>query len=382
MIEPDIVFNPASAPNGQINYASAPPPPQPSSQSIGLTQTLKKQLAQQGYTHGMIDALCKSTTSFPLRIWIVDNSGSMNIADGQRIVSTVSSTQVKSVQCTRWKEIQETVEYHIQLAGLLKAPTTFRFLNPPSDGSAQEFSVADKGDDMIGDDITRGVEIIKNSPLMRGTPLAQHVRQIKDQVQMLKDSLNAEGKRIAIILATDGLPSDEHGRIGQAYLNEFTEAMRSLEGLPVWIVVRLCTDQKDVVKFYNNLDANLELSIEVLDNYTDEAKEMYATNPWINYSLALHRMREMGFQHRIFDLLDERSLTISELRDYCVLLFGNTAFDGVPEPEVDFKGFLKALERMLGEEKQQWHPVKNKMKPLVSLKKLNEKYGDGTCTIM
>lgn len=353
-----------------------------------LNSNQSNQLIQQGFTEGMATALSKSCSNFPLRIWIVDNSGSMNIDDGQRIVATASSTQVKSVPCTRWKEIQETVEYHIQMAGLLKAPTIFRFLNHPNGAYPQEFSVADKGDsdEQIANDVSEALRIIRGTSPTGATPLSFHVREIYQTVQVMQPSLRAEGKRVAIILATDGLPSNNLGVSGDLELKEFTDAMRSLEGLPIWIVVRLCTDNEEVVDFYNNLDSDLELSVEVLDNYTSEAGEMYQANSWLNYCLALHRMREFGFQHRIFDLLDERSLTISELRDFFLLMFGVGKFDGVPEPELDFKGFMTSLERVVKSEKEQWHPIKKKLKPLVSMTKLKAEYGrvgagDG-CTIM
>jgi len=124
--------------------------------------------------------------------------------------------------------------------------------------------------------------------------------------------------------------------------------LQSLEGLPVWIVVRLCTDKGSVVLFYNNLDASIELSIEVLDNFCGEGKEIYDSNPWLNYRLPLHRMQEMGYHDRLFDLLDERLLTKSELRDFCYVLFGEEeGFDGLSDPTIDWEDFVRDIERLV-----------------------------------
>lgn len=385
-LEPDISFVPVPVPV-PMAPSSAPTAPAYGSPTFNpATLTLDSnqlnQLRQQGYTDGLARALVESCSSFPLRIWIIDNSGSMNSVDGNMLVATKSASEVKSISCTRWKEIQETVKYHAQMAALLKAPTTFRFLNHPGvSGLDQEFSIADKGEAMIEEDLRVANNIISHALPNGLTPLSDHVRAIREQVTMLAPSLREQGKRIAVILATDGLPSDDRGVSGPQELREFTAELRSLEGLPVWVVIRLCTDDREVVNFYNNLDDELELSMEVLDNFTDEAEEIYEKNPWINYSLPLHRMRELGFQHRIFDLLDERRLTVSELRDYCMLVFGAGSFDGVPEPETDFKGFLRALDRIMKKEKLQWHAVKKRMKPLLSLKKMSEMYSDGGCVI-
>jgi hypothetical protein len=62
---------------------------------------------------------------------------------------------------------------------------------------------------------------------------------------------------VAIVLATDGLPmSGDHRQSSSAKL-EFVQALKSLEGLPVWVVIRLCTDDESVVEFYNDLDSQL-----------------------------------------------------------------------------------------------------------------------------
>ena len=60
---------------------------------------------------------------------------------------------------------------------------------------------------------------------------------------------------------------------------DIVESLRMLEGLPVWVVIRLCTDEEDVVDFYNQLDELLELSIDVLDDFIGESEEVFEHNP-------------------------------------------------------------------------------------------------------
>ena len=45
----------------------------------------------------------------------------MTTCDGQRIVETSTKHRIKMHRCTQWKEIQDTVEYHVKLAGLVRA---------------------------------------------------------------------------------------------------------------------------------------------------------------------------------------------------------------------------------------------------------------------
>ncbi|KAL7523169.1 hypothetical protein ACHAXR_000050, partial [Thalassiosira sp. AJA248-18] len=41
-----------------------------------------QQLTNQGYTRGLATSLAQTIKNFPLRIWVVDNSGSMQNTDG------------------------------------------------------------------------------------------------------------------------------------------------------------------------------------------------------------------------------------------------------------------------------------------------------------
>jgi len=235
-------------------------------------------------------------------------------------------------------------------------------------------SIADKGDHMINQDLQFIKETIRKASPSGITPLSRHVREIRDNIESMLPSLRSEGKRVAIILATDGLPSDDRGMSGTTERNEFIQSLKSLQGLPVWIVIRLCTDEDEVVDFYNDLDSQLELSIEVLDDFVAEAKEVYNYNKCLNYTLALHRCREMGYHDRLFDLLDERRLTLGELRDFLFILFGEEVFDGVPDPEADFDAFSTRISLMVNNEKKQWNPIFKKPKRLIDMKTLNNEY--------
>jgi len=101
---------------------------------------------------------------------------------------------------------------------------------------------------------------------------------------------------------------------------------------------------------------------------------VYEHNKWLNYTLALHRCREMGYYHRLFDLLDERLLTKGELREFCFILFGSEVFDSVPEAEADWEGFFKALSNIVENEQGQWDPIRKSTQKLINLKALHAVY--------
>ena len=171
-----------------------------------------QQLVNQGYTRGLATSLAQTIKNFPLRIWVVDNSGSMQHTDGHRFVETKRTRDVKVVACSRWNEIRDCVEYHAQMAAALEAPTTFRMLNDPACGpNTQQFSVAETSLDpnVLHEEVDRAITIMKSAQPGGVTPLIQHILEIQQSVRELEPQLRADGCRVAIILATDGLPTDE-----------------------------------------------------------------------------------------------------------------------------------------------------------------------------
>jgi len=345
-----------------------------------------RQLVAQGFSTGLARALALNAAVFDHRIWVVDNSGSMQIGDGHRIVEAggEGGASIRAVPSTRWEEIQDTVRYHAEMAALLDSPTIFKLLNDPGMAAGpQQFSVAHRGEAHVSGDIHVATETMRRAKPGGVTPLTRHIWEIQQSVEEMAPQLQREGKKIVVVLATDGLPTDEQGYGGEYITNEFIRSLRSLEGLPVWLVVRLCTDEEPVTRFYNNLDGQLELSLEVLDDFIGEAHEVYRHNKWLNYALPMHRCRELGYHDRLFDLVDERPLTKGEIRDFCALLFGVDSVDGLPDPGADWSGFLKSVQTLLKREQLQWNPIRKKMTPWINLKALNKIYGKGKgCVIM
>ena len=51
--------------------------------------------------------------------------------------------------------------------------------------------------------------------------------------------------------------------------------MRPLQQLPVWVVIRLCTNEDKMVEYWNNIDSAIELNMDVIDDPQGEAAEIY-----------------------------------------------------------------------------------------------------------
>ena len=249
--------------------------------------------------------------------------------------------------------------------------------DPGRSAGQQQFSIAERGASYIDEDLAMAQQTMVNACPGGVTPLIPHLQEIRNNILELEPKLRGNGTKVVLVLATDGLPTNNHGVSDAMVKQQFVNSLRNLEGLPIWVVVRLCTDEEEVVDFWNSLDEQLELDLEVLDDFASEAAEVYEHNKWLNYGLPLHRMREMGFHHRVFDMLDERKLGKDELREFFRILFGESNMDGIPEPEADWKRFYQHISKLTEKEEKTWNPLTKRMQPWVDLGQLRREYGGG-----
>ena len=77
-------------------------PERPAAFNRAKTEASLHALTHKGYPIGLVTALRGSLEAFPLRIWIVDNSGSMASSDGCRFVKRPGTASYKKV-ATRHK---------------------------------------------------------------------------------------------------------------------------------------------------------------------------------------------------------------------------------------------------------------------------------------
>ena len=117
-----------------------------------------------------------------------------------------------------------------------------------------------------------------------GTPLCWHINAIVAAVAPIAGQLRATGQRAVLTIFTDGESSD----------GDVAQSLRPLSGLPISVVIRLCTDDERVVQYWNAIDRQLEITLDVLDDLFGEADEVRVHNKWLNYAEPLHRLREFG----------------------------------------------------------------------------------------
>lgn len=76
----------------------------------------------------------------------------------------------------------------------------------------------------------------------------------------------------------------------------------------------------------------------------------------------------------MFDLLDERRLTLDEVKEYFTFLFGEERTQHLPDPGQDFKGFLAAAKVLVDGEKKVFNPIHKRETPWVDIRKLARAY--------
>ena len=312
--------------------------------------------------------LCLSTVAEKIahRFFICDDSGSMAHNDGCRLYEM--GNKFSQVQCSRWDELVDMLHFHIGLSKAANSACDFRMLNGLT---PKRVGVKEVDPDNIAEKAL--LKAFENGPSSM-TPMCTVLTKVVKEIQANEAWLRQDGLTVSLIIACDGQASD--GNIAMV--------MKPLEKLPVDVVIRLCTSDDAIVDYWNGVDAQLEISLDILDDPIGEAAELFAVNPWLNYGLQMHRLREFGVKLRELDHLDERLLSTGQMLKVLSVLFDCKQSD-IPRPDVMWPEFKEFVEGKLQGLEPVYNPVTKKIEPWINMKYLHEKYAPqsakGCCTI-
>lgn len=216
--------------------------------------------------------------------------------------------------------------------------------------------------------------LLRENPPRGVTPLADRVAEIHQRIAAQAQELASRGQMVFLTIATDGLPTAANfGGSNPADRDRLVLELRRLATrLPVQLVIRLCSDEDNVVKFYDEIDEEMELPMDVLDDLSGEAKQIAEKgNGWFVYSPLLHRVREAGTLCKLLDDLDERSFGQVEARRF-VQLMSPVPLSAAEFHSADPKEFIASVSRIASSAAPMFDPISGQPKPFVDSKKLSK----------
>jgi len=303
------------------------------------TQQVAAAYGRLGVPPKLADVLAEEDADIALRVYILDNSGSMAKGDGH-VMQGEAQGRMRSVPATRWEEVKAMALHHADWNAQLGVPCEFILLNSPNPARPRDGVDFVRVDEDLGSVVNQRqclADLLARTRPSHGTPLTERLQHLLFRLRGNARELEAHGQKVMITIVTDGAPNGSRAN--------FVQALRQLtREVPAYLVIRLCTDDDDVTQFYDDIDKEVELSLDIVDDLHGEAKNVYQMNPWLTYTPVLQTVREAGTLSKILDLVDERPLLPMEVAILTQLLLRPATTIQCPRhPE----NFLSAVEKEL-----------------------------------
>ena len=270
-------------------------------------------LMENGFTRELAAFLAVENAKFKKSFYVLDTSGSMITNDGK----IFDQGYVK--HCSRLVEMRR---FAIPAYSILsKSNISAKFIN--TQGYAIDLREQDHSDVMFDNFVGKADG---------STPLRSILSSIRDEIRRSIESsrtipigMNSyttndrniasivDGREFFISIVTDGNSTD----------GSITDIIKELHSYGARILIRLCTDDESVVNYWNDIDKDLEIRLDIVDSYVDEIKEVMQHNRRLKYTKQVHFMRELGVTDHRLDHIDERPLSTNDI-NYFNRLIGST----------------------------------------------------------
>jgi len=257
--------------------------------------SLAEVLAHHGMPAGLQTTAGRAT--YEHTFCILDNSRSMLKRDAKKLITTDAAHQQRRYETvTRWEEVTSALTTLIAVSHAASLPTELRLLN-----KGAPVTVGD-GDGGSGDGGVEAATALLRTEPSGLTPMCKQIAGVVERVRAMAPALTSRGKRALLVIVTDGESTD----------GSPADVLKALQGLPLTVVVRLCTDEADIAEYWHAVSAALDVDVRVLRPIAAEARAVAAVNPWLTYGEPLHFARTFGLVAAA-DALSDRPLTPSEV---------------------------------------------------------------------
>ena len=162
----------------------------------------------------------------------------------------------------------------MNLAEIIRCPTEFRFLN-----DVEPIMIGTNRDDI---EIPRFISELEQELYSEDIPLVRHLREISRLISDKYDNLIQRQEIVTITIIVSGEVTD--GDIEETLIT-------MLADLPIYIVIRLCTTDDEVINYWLAVCEGKEKYMEVIIDLISEAESLHRLYPWLTYGEPLHRIR-------------------------------------------------------------------------------------------
>ena len=307
---------------------------------------VQQRLEESGWPSGIGKTFLESNEHIGLRFIIIDNSRSMLKRDAHRLIGGRVDDPKMEV-CSRWEQVTSSILSLISLADAAEAPTEVRLLNK-AEPVMVGLGISEKNMEEI-------TTLLAIEPCGL-TPLCKQLQGVIDTVRDMEQQLHDSGKKAWLLIITDGESTD----------GNVAEMLKPLQGLPLQILIRMCTEEIEVCDYWENINASLDLDIRILNDVMVEAQRCMESNPWLTYGAPIHHAREFGMMLNVpaLDVLKDRSLTKGEIKTLAKILLSREDYGGVlPDPEVNWELFVQGVISLQQQVPLVYCPLKKVMRP-------------------
>ena len=188
-------------------------------------------IKQARWPSGFAQLVRETRKQVAFRFVVVDNSRSMLKHDGHRIVYDRYSMPFVE-ECSRYDEVAESTRVIATLAEAASLPTEVRLLN--------------KTDPVIvgvgrgnSSNLSRVMTQLNQEP-SGTTPMCRQLHDIIASLHSMERDLRSTNKIALLIIMTDCESTD----------GNIVDVLKPLEGMPLQIIIRMCTDERAVTEYW------------------------------------------------------------------------------------------------------------------------------------